>query len=75
MIFFSEFRKGLVMNKTNLRAFFDIFGTNDVESWKGQKAVLFNDESVSFQGRRTGGLRVRRLSDAESMEAEAKAAF
>ncbi|MBI4585500.1 MAG: hypothetical protein HY717_15915 [Planctomycetes bacterium] len=52
----------IVLNKAMLRQLIDIFGSNEAESWKGKRVILYKDPEVYFQGRRVGGLRFKRLS-------------
>ena len=49
----------LSLNKTNLRLCAKWFGTK-ARAWADQVIVVYLDESVSFGGRLTGGLRVRK---------------
>jgi len=48
--------KPLILNRTNTDAFFDALGENSDE-WAGKQIILFNDQSVEYQGKR-GGIRV-----------------
>lgn len=56
---FSDSEKGLVMNTTNLQLAAIAFGSQDTDDWIGRQIVCFNDPSVSFGGKVTGGVRVR----------------
>lgn len=56
---FEEHEKGLVLNSTNLQLIAQALNSDDSDDWIGQKIVLFNDPNVSFQGKLTGGIRVR----------------
>jgi hypothetical protein len=54
--------KALLLNVTNASAIEAITGTDEMDNWAGTRIVLFNDPSVMYQGKRTGGLRVKALS-------------
>jgi hypothetical protein len=56
---FEEMPKPLVLNTTNLNMIAAITGKDETEDWPGEKIVLFNDKTIMFQGRMTGGIRVR----------------
>ena len=62
---FEELERTLVLNNTNIQVAIETFGTDDVESWVRKKIVLYTDPNVMFQGRRTGGLRLRAPTNAE----------
>jgi len=49
----------LGLNKTNLQLLAKWFGTRN-SAWIGKRITVYRDESISFGGRLTGGLRVRR---------------
>jgi hypothetical protein len=57
IVWFTNSKKGLVLNKTNNRVLREKFG-DDVAGWKEQIIILFS-MMVPFQGRMTPGLRVR----------------
>lgn len=58
---FEEFDKPLVLNSTNGQIIAQITGHDkDIEkNWVGTKLVLYNDPSITFGGKLTGGIRVR----------------
>jgi len=56
--FFSDGRQ-FSLNKTNLALIVKWFGKH-YRAWIGQVIAVYCDESVSFAGRLTGGLRVRK---------------
>ena len=60
ILYFDELVKGLVCNQTNLNALIEMLGTDKIDQWKGKKIVIFTDETITFGGRRVGGLRVRK---------------
>lgn len=57
---FAELDKPLVLNSTNIQLLEQITGSDDTDHWTGQKIVLYVDPTVSYQGKLTGGVRVRR---------------
>jgi hypothetical protein len=59
VMYVDESDKGLVMNTTNLQLAAIALGSLDTDDWLGKKIVLFNDPTVSFGGKLTGGVRVR----------------
>jgi hypothetical protein len=60
-VFFHEVEKPMVLNSTNAQLIAKITGhDDDIENtWQGAKIVLYNDPSISFGGKITGGIRVR----------------
>ena len=50
--------KPLVLNKTNGQLIQIFTGTGDFDGWIGKQITLFNDQTVSFAGKITGGIRV-----------------
>ena len=60
MIRFNEFDKPMVLNRTNIAILGQCLG-DDTDDWLGKQVILYNDESIQFQGKITGGLRFKRL--------------
>src|SRR5210317_1924671 len=56
---FKEQVKPLILNVTNFETIVHGTGMEDSDDWGGQKIKVYNDPTVSFAGRRTGGIRVR----------------
>lgn len=56
---FTEDQKPLVLNQTNGAIIESITGSDDFDHWIGKKIVLYNDPSIMFAGKMTGGIRVR----------------
>jgi hypothetical protein len=56
---FEEDIKPLPMNSTNLQLCQMIFNSDDTDHWIGGKLVLYNDPSIQFNGKLTGGVRIR----------------
>lgn len=59
-VFFNECEKPLVLNSTNAQLIAAITGEQNTDNWTGHRVVLYNDPSISFQGKITGGIRVRK---------------
>lgn len=58
-MFFAEEDKPLIMNPTNLQLAAQALGTEETDQWVGRKIVAFNDPGVQYQGKLTGGVRLR----------------
>jgi hypothetical protein len=58
-IAFPELEKPMVLNSTNGQIIAQITKSEDTDHWTGQKIVLYDDPTVSFGGKLTGGIRVR----------------
>lgn len=56
---FHDIEKPLVLNSTNIQLCAQICGSEDTDHWIGKRIVLYTDPNVSFQGKLTGGIRVR----------------
>lgn len=56
---FQEEPKPLVLNQTNGAIIEVMTGSDDFDAWIGKKIVLYNDPSVMYAGKMTGGIRVR----------------
>ena len=61
VVYFAEIEQGLVCAKTVIRDLNTFFSpeNEDTDEWIGNKAVLYNDPNVLYQGKRVGGLRLR----------------
>lgn len=57
-LFFHELEKPLVLNMTNGQRIEVITGSAEFDNWIGKKITLYNDKTVSFGGKLTGGIRV-----------------
>jgi hypothetical protein len=60
MIRFHEFDKPMVLNRTNIALLGKFLG-DDTDDWVGKQVVLYNDETIQFEGKITGGLRFKRV--------------
>jgi len=60
-IYFDELDKPLICHSTNAQLIAQVTGQSEnVETaWVGAKIVLYTDPNVSFQGKLTGGIRIR----------------
>lgn len=56
---FSETDKPMVLNRTNAELVGMITGERNSDNWGGHKVVLYDDPSISYGGKLTGGIRVR----------------
>lgn len=56
---FDEHEKPMSLNSTNGQIIAKITGSEDFDGWIGKRIVLFDDPSISFGGKLTGGIRVR----------------
>ena len=59
VLYFHELDKGLVLNVTNGRLIEAITGNDDFDAWIGKKIILYNEPTIMFAGKLTGGIRVR----------------
>jgi len=51
--------KPMVLNTTNMKLIEAITGSDLTDDWIGKKIVLFNDPTIMYAGKVTGGIRVR----------------
>jgi hypothetical protein len=58
-LMFEESEKPLVLNGINIQLCEKIFGSDDTDEWVGKRIVLYVDPNVAYQGKVTGGIRVR----------------
>jgi len=63
VLFFDEFDRGMVLNKTNSRAIADLYGA-DTADWMGKQIVLYRSET-SYQDRTVPCIRVRAVPAAK----------
>ena len=61
--YFDGLEKGLVLNTSICRTLNKLVGleedSDDTEAWVGISVEIFNDKSIEYRGKKTGGLRVR----------------
>ena len=65
VLYFKDDVSPMVLNWTNIETIADIVGSNDTDDWADKKIVVYNDPSVRFAGKKTGGIRVRSPSAAD----------
>lgn len=63
---FDEMDKPMVLNQTNINLINSVTGTDDTDDWVGKQIVLYNDPTISYAGKVTGGIRVRGNAKQES---------
>ncbi len=56
---FSENLKPMVLNLTNGKLIAIVTGSEETDDWIGKKITLWNDPTVSFGDKMTGGIRVQ----------------
>jgi len=61
---FMEDVKPMVLNRTNAQLVGVATGARNVGEAKGKKLVVYNDPTVGFGGKITGGLRIKKVSGA-----------
>lgn len=59
LIRFTEFKKPMVLNSTNIKRLAKACASEDTDDWIGKQVVLYVDPDVEFGGNVVGGLRVR----------------
>jgi len=60
VLYFDGLKKGLVLNKENGVAVAEITGTEDYEKWVDTPVQLYVDPDVTYGGKKTGGIRIRK---------------
>lgn len=67
---FAETKKPMVLNQTNGEAIGDFLGHENIETvWIGKQVVLYNEPSVMYGGKKTGGIRARAPRNAVTVQA------
>lgn len=51
--------KPMVLNSINGQLIAAFLGSPETDHWRGKKIVLFNDPTITFGGKLTGGIRAR----------------
>ena len=57
---FDGIDKGLVLNQANGDALFEMTGQDDPAKWVGRRVEVYHDPSVTYAGKRVGGIRLRK---------------
>lgn len=70
VLYFDEFEKGLVLNRTNLERLKISTGAQTTQEVKGKVVNLYNDKFVEFGGKIVGGLRIREKADHDTASLE-----
>ena len=60
VLYFDGLKKGLVLNATNAETLLEITGTDDYEQWVDLPVQLYVDPDVTYGGKKTGGIRIRK---------------
>lgn len=59
VLYVAEHEPGIVLGPTTIRQIEKALGSDETDEWLGYKIVAFNDTTVMFGGRQTGGIRFR----------------
>ena len=59
VVYFKEFDKGMILNRTNARAIEKVAGSGLVEDWKGTQVTLYVEKGVKAFGDVVDALRIR----------------
>ena len=62
ILYFVQNVKPMVLNRTNAQLIAVATGAKTAGEARGKKIVVFNDPTVSFGGKITGGLRIRKVT-------------
>src|SRR6516164_3212777 len=60
VLYFDGLKKGLVLNRTNFEKLVELTGTDDCEKWVDIPVQLYVDPDVTYGGKKTGGIRIRK---------------
>lgn len=66
---FSEDVKPMVLNRTNSQLIPAVTGASNAGEAKGKQIVVYNDPTVGFGGKITGGLRIKSIQAAQPAQA------
>ncbi len=66
--------RGIIINATNWDMLEEITGESDSDDWVGMEVEIWIDPDVRYGGKKTGGLRIRAVDDAEPAPKKKKAA-
>ncbi len=72
VVYFREFTKGLVLNKTNAGIISDLYG-DDSDDWAGKRVTLYATE-VQFEGKMVAAIRIKNKAPKEAVKAKPAAA-
>lgn len=65
-VFFNGIEKPLVLNATNRDLLILFLGTEDTDQMKGKAVKLWFDQTISFKGKITGGIRIAEADGQDS---------
>jgi hypothetical protein len=65
VLYFDGQKKGMVLNTANAEALAEIAGTEDYEKWSDIPIQLYVDPDVKYGGKKTGGIRIRKLASVQ----------
>lgn len=68
IIYFHEFTQGLALNQINKESLIITLGTDQFEQWYGKQITLWNDRTVSMNGKLVGGVRIRIPQHAQTIQ-------
>jgi len=74
LVHFEEFEKAMVLNPTNINALGKACGSDDTDDWTGKEVIVYVDPTISYGGKLTGGLRIRKYVIAAPPKQAVKAA-
>ena len=61
IMYFEEDVKPMILNRTNSQLIGVVTGAQNAGEARGKKIVVYNDPTVGFGGKITGGLRIRKV--------------
>jgi hypothetical protein len=64
VLHFVEDMKPMILNRTNAQLIGVVTGAKVAGDAKGKQIVVYNDPTIAFGGRVTGGLRIKKVSGA-----------
>ena len=71
ILHFKEDVKPMVLNRTNAQLIAVATGANKTGDAIGKQIVVYNDPTIAFGGKITGGLRIKKLTGAPRQAAQA----
>jgi len=64
ILYFQEDVKPMVVNRTNSQLLKQVTGAKTAGEARGKQIVVYNDPSIQFAGKITGGIRIKRIPGA-----------
>jgi hypothetical protein len=59
ILYFKEHEKGLVLNTTNIKTLYKLYGTDESDTWIGKRLTLYVKDDVEFGGEMVSAIRIR----------------